>query len=291
MKKFHIGIIVCGASLCGALTLALVGGCGGEPAGRVPPPAAEPTTAQASSESGAMAAESGAAAATTTTTTAAPAVSGSVRITGTIKFSGAAPKMPVIQMGADPICMARHKTPITGEALVLGADNAMANVFVRIKSGLPSKAWPTPSEPVVLDQNGCHYTPHVFAVMVGQKLVIKNPDGTLHNVHALCKVNPEFNIAMPKNRTEAEKVFDKAEDIFQIKCDVHPWMGGWMAVTDNPFYAVSGMNGKYEIRGDLPAGSYEIEAWHEKLGVQTAKVTVPASGSVTQDFTFARPNG
>ncbi len=271
--------------VAGILVMAMAGsviiGCGGEPRGRVMPQPVEPAV------------ETAAATDTGTPQPEEPApvavASGPVRITGVVKFAGTAPKMPPIQMGADPICAARHKSAITSEALVLGADNAMANVFVYVKGGLPAKAWPAPATPVVLDQSGCQYKPHVFGMMVGQKLVVKNPDGTLHNVHALSKVNPEFNMAMPKTRTEAEKIFDKPESMFSIKCDVHPWMGGYAAVMEHPFFAVSGMNGQFEIRGDLPAGTYEIEAWHEKLGTQIAKVTVPVSGSVSQDFSFAKP--
>src|SRR3989338_6299945 len=106
----------------------------------------------------------------------------------------------------------------------------MANVFIQVKGGLPNKAYPAPQDAVVLDQKGCTYAPHVFAVMVGQPLKILNPDGTLHNVHALAKVNAEFNMAMPQFRKEVEQTFEKPEPMFPIKCDVHPWMGGWMTV-------------------------------------------------------------
>ncbi len=243
-------------------------GCGGTPTA----PKTEPTTAPP--------------AATTPAVTAG--VKGNASISGVVKFDGEAPKMPVIQMGADPLCNAKHKDPIVSEALVLGADNTMANVFVSVTEGLPAATWPAPAEPVVLNQDGCQYKPHVFGIQAGQTLKIMNPDGTLHNVHAMSRVNAEFNMAMPKTRTEAEKVFDKPEAMFPIKCDVHPWMGGWVSVMAHPFFAVTGTDGAFTITG-LPAGTYTIEAWHEKLGSQKASVTVAADGTATQDFQFKKP--
>ena len=210
-------------------------------------------------------------------------------ITGTITYEGKVPNFKPIKMDADPICMAKHTDAVYPELLVLGEGNTMANVFVRIKSGLPEKEYPAPEEPFVVNQAGCRYDPHVFGVMVGQPVKFLNPDGTLHNVHALTKVNEEFNMAMPKFRKEFVKTFDKVEDVFAIKCDVHPWMSSWCAVVDHPFFDVTEKDGVFTIEG-LEPGTYEIEAWHEKLGTQTAKVTVDASGTQTSDFTFSRPS-
>jgi len=141
---------------------------------------------------------------------------------------------------------------------------------------------------VVLDQNGCQYKPHVMAIMVGQPYKILNSDGILHNVHALPKINAAFNRPMPATVKEATVKFDKAEDVFNIKCDVHPWMTAYIGAFAHPFYAVTGPDGKFTISG-LDAGTYEITAWHERLGTQKASVTVGATGSKTQDFKFASP--
>jgi len=130
----------------------------------------------------------------------------------------------------------------------------------------------------------------VFVIQQGQTFKVLNSDGVLHNVHALPKVNAQFNMAMPPTRKDAEHVFDKAEDPFQIKCDVHPWMTAYTMVTTNPFYSVTKEDGKFTIK-DLPAGSYEIEAWHEKLGKKTEKVTVGDSDTKTVDFKFSAPAG
>lgn len=209
-------------------------------------------------------------------------------VTGTIKYDGEAPKLKPIKMDADPICLSHHTEAVFPQTIELGDGNTMGNVFVYVKSGLPKKQYPAPQEPVVVDQKGCQYSPHVIGVMVGQPVKILNPDGTLHNVHALCKINQEFNLAMPKFRAETTKTFDKAESMFPIKCDVHPWMGGWMRVMDNPYFATTTKDGKFSI-ANLSAGTYEIEAWHEKLGAQVSSITVAEGDNKEVNFTFSRP--
>ena len=168
---------------------------------------------------------------------------------------------------------------------MLGTGNTMANVMVRVKSPVAASA--APATPVVIDQKGCHYSPHVVGVMVGQKLQLRNSDGLLHNVHALPKVNTPFNMAMPANRTEADTTFGKEEGMFMVKCDVHGWMTAYVGVFSNPYFAVTGPDGKFTINGLAP-GTYEIEAWHEKLGTRTATVTV-AAAPAKADFAFAPP--
>jgi plastocyanin len=170
------------------------------------------------------------------------------------------------------MCARKHPT-VPNEMLVLGDGNAMANVLVRVVSGLPAgKAWPAPKEPAVLDQRGCQYIPHVLALMVNQPLKLLNNDGVLHNVHALPTVNKPFNMAMPPSRTEATETFTKEEGMFVVKCDVHPWMKAYVGVMGHPFFAVTGKDGKFSI-ANLPAGTYEVEAWHERLGTQKSSMT------------------
>jgi plastocyanin len=218
--------------------------------------------------------------------TASDGLAGS--ITGAVTYEGEAPQFKEIKMDADPICLSHHTEAVYPETLVLGEGKTMGNVFVQVVSGVPKKDYPVPSEPIMLTQKGCTYDPHVLGIRAGQPLKILNPDGTLHNVHALSKVNPEFNLAMPKFRKETEKVFEKPEPMFPIKCDVHPWMGGWIAVLDHPFFQVTGEDGKFEISG-LEPGTYEVEAWHERLGSKTATVTITDGGVNDVDFTFSRP--
>ena len=210
-------------------------------------------------------------------------------ITGTVTYTGKVPNLKPIAMDADPNCAKKHTTPQPSDVLVLGDGNTMANIMVRVTKGLPEgKKYPVPTTPVVMDQNGCHYDPHVIGIMEGQELLIKNSDGILHNVHALPKVNKPFNRAMPATVKESNATFEKPEDIFPVKCDVHPWMSAYIAVLTNPFFAVTKKDGKFSIAG-LDPGTYTIEAWHEKLGTQTATVTVGASDTKTADFKFAAP--
>lgn len=217
---------------------------------------------------------------------AGPALAGDV--VGTVNYTGKVPTLKPVAMNADPGCAAKHKSPVASEALVLGPGNTMANVMVRVKSPVKG-SFPAPAKPVVIDQKGCQYIPHVIGIRVGQTLQLKNSDGLLHNVHALPKVNTPFNMAMPANRTTADTKFGKEEGMFMVKCDVHPWMSAYVGVFSHPFYAVSGKDGKFKISG-LPPGTYDIEAWHEKLGVKTAKVTVAADKPAAANFSFAPPS-
>jgi plastocyanin len=208
-------------------------------------------------------------------------------VTGTITFDGKPPTMKPLAMDADPVCAKKHSKPVLAEMLVLGSGNTMGNILVYVSKGLPAgKTWPAPKTPVVLDQKGCVYEPHVMGIMVGQPYRILNSDGVLHNVHTLPKINKSFNQAMPAARKEATTTFEKPEPVFQIKCDVHPWMSAYIGVFTHPFYSVTSTDGKFTISG-LDPGTYEITAWHERLGTRTASVTVGANDKKTQDFKFA----
>src|SRR5206468_4672403 len=128
-----------------------------------------------------------------------------------------------------------------------------------------------------------------MGIMVGQPYKILNSDGILHNIHTLSTINPTFNKGMTATIKEVTTTFNKPEAIFHIKCDVHPWMSAFLGVFTNPFYSVTGTDGKFTISG-LDPGTYEITAWHEKLGTQTASVTVAANETKTQAFKFAMPS-
>ena len=210
-------------------------------------------------------------------------------INGTVTFDGKAPTLKPLAMDADPVCAKKHATPQPSETLALGSGNTMGNILVFVSKGLPAgKTFPTPSTPVVLDQNGCLYKPHVMGIMVGQPYKILNSDGVLHNIHTLPKVNKAFNKGMPPTLKEASTTFDKPEEVFQIKCDVHPWMSAYVAVFTHPFFSVTGTDGKFNITG-LDPGTYTITAWHERLGTQTATVTVAANETKSTNFKFAVP--
>ena len=210
-------------------------------------------------------------------------------VTGTITFAGKAPVLRPLAMDADPVCAKKHSGPVPAEMLVLGNGNTVANIIVWVSKGLPAgKTYPAPKTPVTLDQKGCVYVPHAMGIMIGQPYRILNSDGILHNIHTLPKINRAFNRAMPATSKEASTTFDKPEAIFQIKCDVHPWMSAYIGVFNHPFFSTTSMDGKFTIPG-LDAGTYEITAWHERLGTQTATITVSGSDTKSQDFKFAVP--
>jgi plastocyanin len=211
-------------------------------------------------------------------------------ITGSVTFDGKPPALKPLPVDAEPVCLKKHGgKPAPNEALVLGSGNTMGNIMVWVSKGLPAgKTYPAPKTPVTLDQDGCVYKPHVMGIMVGQPYRILNSDGILHNIHTLPKVNPMFNRGQPATVKEMTTTFPKPENVFQIKCDVHPWMSAYIGVFTHPFYSVTGTDGKFTISG-LDPGSYEISAWHERLGTQTASVTVAAKETKTQGFKFAVP--
>jgi plastocyanin len=210
-------------------------------------------------------------------------------INGTVTFDGKAPPLKPLTMDADPACAKKHSGPVPNEMLALGNGNTMGNIMVWVSKGLPAgKTYPAPTTPVVLEQKGCQYLPHVMGIMVGQPYRILNSDGILHNIHTLPKINPAFNRGQPATVKEMTTTFAKPETLFQIKCDVHPWMSAYMAVFTHPFYSVTSTDGKFTISG-LDAGTYEITAWHERLGTQTASVTVSGSDTKTQTFKFVLP--
>ena len=142
-----------------------------------------------------------------------------------------------------------------------GAGNGLQNAFVYVKDGLGNRTFPVPKTPVVLDQQGCKYRPHVVGIQVGQPLEVRNSDSTLHNVHAIPKVNKEFNFGQPTKGMKSSRTFDKAEVMVPFKCDVHGWMNAYAGVVAHPFFAVSKADGSFEIKG-LPPGSYTVEVWH-----------------------------
>lgn len=206
-------------------------------------------------------------------------------LTGKISFSGVKPAASKIKMNADPKCVKMHVgKDVVAEAVVINGNGTLKNVFVYVKSGLSGK-FPLPANAVTFDQQGCTYHPHVLGMMVGQKLEVKNSDPTLHNVHSLAKNTKGFNVAQPKQGMKMTQSFEKPEVMVKVKCEVHSWMSAYIGVLDHPFFAVSDDKGAFTIK-NLPAGDYELEAWHEKYGTQTLKVKVGASDSKTADFSF-----
>ena len=206
-------------------------------------------------------------------------------VTGTITFAGTAPAPEPIKMTSDPSCAQPGAPPATNEALLVGSGGGLQNVFVYVKDGFSNRTFAAPSTPVVLDQKGCHYLPHVLGIQVGQPLEIRNDDSTLHNVHALGKSNAEFNQGQPLKGMKNIHTFTTKEVMVPFKCDVHGWMNAFIGVLDHPFFAVTAADGSFSLKG-LPPGTYTIEAWHEKLGTQTQMVTIGEKETKDVAMTF-----
>src|SRR6185503_7615177 len=204
-------------------------------------------------------------------------------VSGKVTFMGTPPPSETISMSSDPRCMnAGAKT----ESVMVSGDGSLQNVFVYVKDGLGTLKFPVPTAPLVLDQKGCQYRPHVFGVQAGQAIEILNSDATLHNIHAWPQTNQEFNMGQALQGMKDTHVFTTQEIMVPFRCDVHKWMNSFVGVVAHPFFAVTGADGAFELKG-LPPGTYTIEAWHEKFGTKTASVTIGAKESKDVPFTFS----
>ncbi len=215
-----------------------------------------------------------------------PGKIGTAVVSGRVTLTGVPPANEKVSMATDPFCAGQNPGETEIRSYAVGAGGALANVLLRVTGGVAG-VYPAPPEARQLDQKGCAFSPRVLALMTGQKLDVVSSDATLHNVHAASKGNQPFNLGMPAPGTRYTRTFATPE-IVPFRCDVHPWMRAWVAVVPHPFFAVTGPDGLYEIRG-LPAGTYTVEAWHEKLPAQTSTVTVADGEAKTHDVTFVSP--
>ena len=218
------------------------------------------------------------------TATVAAQTSASVSVTGIVKFEGTAPKPTRIDMSSDPNCLKAHPSPGTTEDIVTSANGGLESAVVYISGGLEGRTFQPPAEPAVLEQKGCTYKPHVIALQTNQKLKVVNSDSTTHNIHPMPNYNREWNTTQPPG-VPIEESFAREEIAIPVKCNIHPWMRGYMAVFKHPYFAVTGMDGSFELKG-LPPGTYTITAWHGKLGTQSQKVTVGAGQVQKVEFVF-----
>ena len=215
-------------------------------------------------------------------------------IAGVVSFTGTPPAPKKIDTSADPVCGQANPNLMSDENVI--NNGKVANVFVYVKEGtveggkkLADYSWPAPTTAVQLDQNGCHYKPHVLGVQTNQKITITNSDHTQHNIHWTPTNNPEWNQSQPNGAPPIEKSFNRAEILVPVKCNQHPWMRAYIGEMRTPFFSVSSDTGAYEIKG-LPPGKYTVIAWREGGAKGTEappqEVTVTANGSAKADFSF-----
>lgn len=208
-------------------------------------------------------------------------------ITVGVRVDGTVPAMETLRMGSFAECTSQHQGAVpVGDMLV--QDGNVQNAFVYIKDGLGDRVFATPTEKVVIDQKGCLYAPRVAGAMVDQPIEFLNSDSTLHNVHGMPKLSSPWNVALPRQGSERTIAVTKPEVMISVRCDLHPWMQGWLGVLDHPYFGVTPADGKVTL-SNVPPGEYTIGVWHERFGTKEQKVTLAAKGSESTTVTLAAP--
>ncbi len=215
-------------------------------------------------------------------------ITGRVQLAGgQVRFMGAVPAGEPIDMSADPYCREQHSSPVMDRPFRVDPSGGLGGVLVRVTNA-PAGGRGSATEDALLDQRGCLYAPGVVAVQVGQTLVIRNSDATLHNVRVEPKVDRGFNLGQPLAGIQSKRSFESPEVGIPVHCDIHGWMTASIHVLNHEFFAVSSEDGSFEIP-PLPPGDYEIEAWHPALGTSTQRVSV--SGTTPPiNFEYSPPS-
>lgn len=206
-------------------------------------------------------------------------------ITGLVRFEGTPPEQSVAQLSGWSECAAQHPqgNPPAGDVLV--KDGKVQNALVYIKDGLGDRVFPVPTEAVEMDQKACVFLPRVLGAQVGQPVKFLNSDAMAHNVHGFAQTAKPWNISLSVKGTSRAVKVDKPEAMIEIKCDIHPWMRAYLGVFDHPYFALSGADGSFTLK-NVPPGEYTVEAWHERFGIRSQKVTVGAKETKAAEFTF-----
>jgi plastocyanin len=205
-------------------------------------------------------------------------------ISGTAKMAGSQDAGARINMATDPACLKIHPSPVTNEEVVTGPNGALKNVIVYISDGLGDRSFDPPKEPAVFEQKGCTYSPRILGVRAKQTFELINSDPTSHNIHPAPQNNREWNIFQPPGSSPIEETFAR-EEIIPVKCNVHPWMKGYIAVFKHPYFAITDKDGTFDLK-NVPPGDYVIQAWHEKYGVLAQKVTLGPNQTKSLEFVF-----
>ncbi|MFZ3216788.1 MAG: carboxypeptidase regulatory-like domain-containing protein [Candidatus Acidiferrales bacterium] len=223
---------------------------------------------------------------------AAPAAAGKTvdastagTVTGKVTLEGKPDREKAINMSAEPYCQKANPSPVIPPTVVVNDKGDLENVVIYVKDGLGDYVFTTPTAAVPLAQKDCMYSPHIIALMAGQNFEVKNEDQTTHNIHPMPKDNREWNKSQAPGTSPIDESFARPELAIPVKCNVHPWMKSYIFVFKNPYYAITGKDGSFELK-DLPPGTYTIEAWQEKYGTQDQTVTIGPKESKSVDFKF-----
>jgi len=210
--------------------------------------------------------------------------SGAALIKGTVRFTGTLPATKPISMSADPSCARQHPAPVGFREVIADSNGGLQNAVVFIAEGLGDRSFDVPKDPVVISQKGCLYLPHVLAMRANQPLEVVNSDPTAHNIHPTPANNREWNkVELPGSKME--EAFPREEIAIPVKCNIHPWMRGYIAVFKHPYFVVTGEGGSFDLPS-LPPGTYTVSAWHEKLGTSSQTITIGANETKQLSFVF-----
>ncbi len=215
-----------------------------------------------------------------------PATAGTV--TGSVFFAGKQPPAKKVNMDEEPQCAKLHQEAVIDEAVAAagnGPERRLANVFVHLKQGLEGKQFEPPADPVVIDQKGCWFGPRVLGLQVGQPLKVTNSDPLTHNIHPLAQVNRDWNQSQAPGAEPLTRKFTQPEVMIRVKCNIHSWMHAWIGAVPHPYFAVTGIDGSFQLR-HVPPGTYTLEAWHEALGRQEQTITLAPAGKSDVVFKF-----
>ncbi|HEX2573723.1 MAG TPA: carboxypeptidase regulatory-like domain-containing protein [Polyangia bacterium] len=272
MSRTFLALLLCGGA-------ALITACEEKktetPAPTAAPPAAAPAAPTEAPPAAAPQAAGGAAAGG-----APAAAAGMGTIKGSVAFTGQAPAPMPINRAADPFCA---KTKMNAEDVLVNKNGTLKNVLVRLTN--VTGTFEAPKDVAVVAQENCMYRPRLQGVVAGQTVQVKNGDQTLHNVHTYRGSATLKNQAQIAGSPAVDMKFTDAGAVIKFKCDVHPWMAGYVSVTNHPFFSITGDDGSFELK-NVPAGTYKIEAWHEKFGTKMMDVTVAANGTAETKFSY-----
>ncbi|WP_419950684.1 TonB-dependent receptor [Candidatus Palauibacter sp.] len=202
---------------------------------------------------------------------------------GRVRFAGEPPAGAAIDMSADAYCRDQHDEALMDRPVRVGPEGGLADVLVRVVNAPAAGA--APEAEALLDQEGCLYTPRSVAVRVGQPLVIRNSDATLHNVRVVPASNAGFNLGQPIQGIQSTRSFETPEIGIPVRCDIHGWMTASIHVLAHEFFDITGEDGSFTLP-TLPTGDYELEAWHPTLGTVSGRISLTADGAPPTTLEF-----